>query len=307
MMDEQQFDRLMRTVDDELSQKSTPILGRIFMAYGKLTGQGTEKVVAPGGSYDPNIGQHEGVNLLNVISDWYAKMYPKQATVPERFGQRPILIKGQVFPVNIPLIFNPKEEISVFEHINDLSERLVTRLTNEEKNKIQRSFNVMFTQETILSLASLRIKEYTWSNVTSALQFIQRGHTDLLTTCESFLTSDGSAIIWGMNQAVEKYLKAFLLLCDDSLNPDLVRKKHGHNIEKLLNTAASHNSTFKKILEKGIDFSEGTSVRYQKTEIPPYQQVEKVNAAFHVCYTVGLIILESKGNQSDLSKELHEE
>jgi hypothetical protein len=194
-----------------------------------------------------------------------------------------------------------------FEHILGLSEQLLSILCDEERSQIQQTFNAIFEQDNTLRLAMTRLKDYPWSNVDLALDLIERGYRDLDDVGEVFLTSDSSAIIWGLNQAVEKYLKAFLCLCDNSIDEKRMKKRDfSHNISTLLTEAAKYNPYFNKIIAKNVDFSESPSVRYHDMNISKTILLHKANTAFLICYTVAFIILFSKGEQGKLFDEPQE-
>lgn len=286
-MTEEEFNKLMIKTDKELAAKGIAATGRMFFAPKVINP--SLQTIYPGQQVDPNLGLYEGNNLFHAISDWYEKHYWNQMTIKE-FSRRPIIIRGEVFTILIPTIFNPSEEIPVRKHIANLSDELWAILDDNEKKAIQVKFNQMFREISSLQLFVSSIKEIPSPNIKLASDLIVRGQTDLISATYSFLPTDPHASMWNCQQAVEKFLKAFLAISDRKINVENL-KKFRHNNIQLLEEAILQNNSFEQVRPHISKVAFTPQDRYKVCQISREEAVYIINLSFAICNLVAQILL----------------
>jgi len=236
-MTDEEFVRHMDQIDRDLAEKGVPAAFRPFHVIFGLTG--AREIPVPTPPRDPSLSEYEGANLQWSIFEWYESKYKEQVKVRD-FGRRLLLIRGEPFQVRLPIVFNATKDVPAREHIEALSDELWDGLLPEEKGRIQSSFNIMFRQASDLALLGVKAKELPVNNSDLVVDLVHRGRTDLGTAVTAFNRSDPHASVWPMQQAVEKYLKAFLSAKDSQIDEEALKSDYGHNIERLLRGMPFH-------------------------------------------------------------------
>ncbi len=94
-----------------------------------------------------------------------------------------------------------------------------------------------------------------------------------------------------MQQATEKYLKAFLAAHDPTLTERSFRH-FGHDLAGLLDACVKTNLAFDAyrphISKLGFD----QNVRYHRPSVPPSDAVDIVNLAHEICHLAAVLLLQ---------------
>ena len=294
-MSEGEFLRRMAEIDKELAAKGKSILARCWLAAFEFGWK--EKIVFPHKPRDPAIGQYEGVNLLWAIEDWYMKHYGPQLMVGN-FGKRLMIIRAHVYEVNVPAIFNPRQEIPAFDHIVDFEKPLAGLITGSERQEIQARFNRMFNEGSRLAFLSISLQRLNGHNVALAGEYLTRGLTDLHAAVSSYIRSDPGANLFSAQQAVEKFLKAYLTLQDASLDDSALRSAFGHSIKKLLNEAAKREVAFAQIQPHITKMNITPASRYHPKKLMAAEAVAVIDLAYAICDFVAQVLLPSTRTHS---------
>lgn len=289
-MTKEEFDNLMNEVDRAMAARGISAFGRMGFALKEIDPSLKESF--PGAPVDPRLGPYEGNNLCHAVSAWYEKHYSTQVTIG-KFGQRPIVIRAEVFTIVIPTIFNPQKEIPVRKHLAEMSDHLWAILDEGEKGAAQTKFNRMFWQVSDLHLLGVSMKEMPSPNVDLALDLVSRGLTDLTSATHTFLSADPHAIVWDCQQAVEKYLKAFLTIIDEKLDEARL-KKLGHDNVKLLEEAALRHEAFEQVKPDIQHVNFGPQDRYEVREMSREEGVDVVDLSFKISALVAEVLFGLK-------------
>jgi len=282
-------DEQIAAIDAELARLHTDIRLRFLFAYCRLTG---ERGLSGAVSRGEDAQRLAFTAVLDTIQQWYRTHYGSKCDAFGGFGVRPIMIRGTTFLLRLPPTFNASREIPVRPYIEGMQESLWNVMSDDEKQQVQQRFNMMYVEGSDLALLLVTLPQKTWKNVAIADSYVSRGYAELQATCEGFHLSDASGVISNMNQAVEKYLKAFVVLCDPKMNDSKIRRKYNHRIGDLIDAAAGFNSEFHRLQRVKDKFLEPTSVRYQPQSMPLVARIEKIDSAYSVCHLVTKILLK---------------
>jgi hypothetical protein len=284
-MDEAMFEKAMRDADDILATRNVPALQRPFLAWFHITGK-EEFVPLP---RDPEFSKFDGPNLYHEIEQWYVERYPHHATIQSDWGHRWFVVRGEYFRARMPLIFNPAGPLDPFEFIEQLPTALVDLLTEAERQELVTLFNAFFRQASNLNLCrTVRAS----SRPGTITDFIERGWADLRDAGTAFMPNDPTSILFTIQQASEKYLKAILLISATVANEDELRKKFGHRIRKLFDASLAHAPTLAPFA-KHVDLLDyDPSVRYQRPTFSPKEVIGRLNLSYAICNAVARRLLD---------------
>lgn len=289
-MTEAEFSGRMNEIDQGFASLGTSVpirsMQAIYAFYGSKEFKGLISQRSPRNS---KIGPYEGSNLYWAIHDWYMKHYYQQMIVGS-LGERLMIIRAQVFRVELPAIFNPKEEIPAFEHIEGFSTELFSILSEEEKRAVQQKFSVMFSHASRLARLSVRIDLLKGKNARLASDLIKRGLSDLHASVTAFVQRDPGANIWSAQQAAEKFLKAFLCVQDEQLDERLLKDRFGHDLEKLLSAAAKVADIFSKVEPHIQKLNVPPADRYKSSKYSLAEAVELIDVSFWIANSVAEIL-----------------
>lgn len=283
-----QFHQRLVAIDRELSARSIPVPGRFVWAWHFFSGETTLRFR----SEEPHLGPYEGSNLCHSILRWYKLHYPTHATMGHEWGPRLLVIRGEVFYVQIPAHFNPSGPLDAFRFIQGLSPALRELLDVEESARIQAAYNRLFWQASDLALI--------WTEWCAprrhglASDLIDRGWRDLRASCEAFSDKAPDAVLFTAQQGPEKYLKALLAIHDPKLTEDGLRKAYGHKIPKLLAACTSFVPELSKHSGQihGLDY--GPDVRYHRQAISSREVVRVIDLAHDVCHAAAGHLLAAR-------------
>jgi HEPN domain-containing protein len=287
-MNEHEFSVRINEIDRELAARGMSVPARSLVAVLSFGFQ--NRVVFPRPPRDRSLGSYDGPNLQWAVAEWYAQHYGPQVAVGG-FGKRLLLIRGHVFFVTLPAIFNPEREIPALGYVENISESLVAILTDEEKGQIQWKFNTMFNQASRLALLSVKMSLFKGKNANLANELLTRGLTDLHASVSSFIQSDPTANVWSSQQAAEKFLKAYLAIQDDQWDETNLRKRFSHDLVDLLAEVTKHEQSFSQTARYVSKINLPPSARYDATRSSREEAVEIIDIAHAICDLVAQILL----------------
>lgn len=235
-MTKEEFVGRMPVVDKALANLGVPAFLRSFSAPGMLDPRLRDFVFVP---FNPRLDPYSGCNLFHSVCQWYTDHYEEKACVPA-LGQRPILIRGEVFTVTIPPVFNNTTQKAVQKYIHAMPDALWSILDNREKTMTQNRFDLMLSQVRQLVNLNLGAGTEEFAHPIRLRDFIIRGYTDLVSAASKMDKVDPHATVWDCQHAAEKYLKAYIVFKEPLIAEETLKKKLGHNVEKLLVRAMKH-------------------------------------------------------------------
>lgn len=290
-MDESAFVKSLREADDALAAQQVPALWRPFLAWFRMTGRKR---------FDPmprsaKFSRFDGPNLYHEIEKWYVERYPHHATIQIDWGHRWFVIRGEFFRARMPLIFNPAGPLDPFEFIEQLPPALVGLLTDVERQELATVFNAFFRQASNLNLCRTVRASRRPGTITD---FIERGWADLRDAGTAFMPNDPTSILFTVQQASEKYLKAVLLASATVADEDELRKQFGHKIRKLFDASLPHALSLAPFA-KHIDLLDyDASVRYQSPRFSAQDVIGRLNLSYAICNAVAqqLLVLNAESH-----------
>ncbi|MFA5239085.1 MAG: HEPN domain-containing protein [Phycisphaerae bacterium] len=289
-MNAEDFYKLMVETDKVLAKKEIPAAIRVFHAYGKFRGPGSYEMNQ---EIDPAYGPYEGSNLLSAINDWYKKHYPPESIHVKSFGKRPVLIRGEIFLLNLPPAFNiDPETIPVSKNIEGITEGLLQILDNTEIRELQNRFNLYFMQASRLELLCIKVCDDLDNPNKKLIQdLFFSAYGELNSASRSVIQGKPSAYIWCIQQAVEKFFKAYLAFAKPEITAEDLRKNFGHNLQKLVKETCIYREAFKQVLPhiELVDIS--PDMRYKPPKLTLAEAIEKIDIAHKICDLIVRVFL----------------
>lgn len=228
-----EFQKKMRLIDEELSQKGVPVYERPFQAFpiaapdynGPLMGCGIDT---------SEYGQYEGPNLLGKIHNWYKQMYGKRASAARDLGRIPIIIKEQIYLVRIPLVYETSA-INILPFIEGLTPAVARRLSDTELDEIHNKFieGYSLAQEFEDLDSQLAAEGKNNPFLESAMQDM-----DAAVDClDEEIDTNGA--VFHSKQLAEKMLKAVLFSLAN-LSEEEITQKYGHRTADIYKDVSSY-------------------------------------------------------------------
>jgi HEPN domain-containing protein len=162
-------------------------------------------LIAP--SREDYFDEFEGPNLFKKISDWYEKRYGEEMYINPKIGEKPFRLRGHVYYFKYPVVFGTGE-VNIFKCIQHITPELARSLSPQEredlKKEFERGYNAYNSMGILDNPGSSFRKE--------ARELVDRGLSDIH-GCVTVLkeTKDSQLPVFIAQQAVEKFLKAFLV------------------------------------------------------------------------------------------------
>jgi len=280
----------MPKIDHELAQRGIPVHLRQPYAHWRIAGPGSIDLQA---AYDESTPAYKGSNLFHKILEWYSAHYSKDAVCVPPLGKRPILVRGQPFVLRIPPIFNvnpsTKRATNYIEGVND---SFLEILSPDEMQQVQEQFNYMAKQASRLTLLLVSLlREQPIPNWLLVKQLVMSGRADLNSATDAVVRLDVGSYPWCAQQAVEKYLKAYLSFVDPTVNASILKTRFGHNLPRLLDACSQHCESFKQVTPYIAKVAVTPSQRYERPQMTTREAVDRVNLAYAICDLVAHIML----------------
>jgi HEPN domain-containing protein len=283
-VDRDGFESRMREIDAKLGKSNVPALWRPIFAWSQMTGRRIFRSEPP----DLNCGPFEGPNLYHEIEGWYGRHYPVQATLQCDWGVRWFHIGGEFYRARMPIIFNSTTRLNAFEYLEDLPRERVTLLSEAEVQYTQFAFNGFFRQasEINLSLSSGCADG-------DVYKLLERSWSDLRASGSAFVVADPTAILFPIQQAAEKSLKALLIARGVVANAKAATK-FKHDIGKLMEMSAPIAQELEFLQEHAQLLSYDQSIRYQRTRMETVAVLNRMDYAYAICAAVAKSLLRAR-------------
>lgn len=281
-----EFESIMRQIDDELGKQGVPVFKRPLVAATKYPCK--NKLI---GNFepDPRMGSYEGPNLFVSIDKWYKKYYPVHSVLPDRLHTRIVLLRGEPFRLRIPYVFNAFGKLKVFDYLEDVSPALLDLIDERQRLILQRRFDV-FCRETSNILLCIAVTKT--AEKTLVPQLLKAGWADLKSCGGGFNRQDPGSTLFPAQQATEKYLKAYLLFRDDSVTEKDLKGKYGHKIEELLSACAAISAEFEQVLPDIDRLSFDQGVRYQRPNLTLHDIVDRIDLSHSICNLIASLLIK---------------
>ena len=291
-MTKEEFLRIIETLDLQLGNEGVQAIARPLLACARFPC--SNKLV---GSYpeDPALGQYEGPNLQYRIHEWYREHYGRLTRLPGIWQERLVVIRGQLFKMNIPMIFNASNALNAFEYIPEMPAEFRGMLSPTEGEEIQKLFNVFYQQASDTALCLTLVRRC--ADKASCFSLLSAGWSDLATCGKAFVPQDPGASLFPAQQATEKYLKAMLLFNDSGLSDDALRRKYGHRIALLAEECSKIDARLSQFLPYAHMLNFGQEVRYRRPHLKLVEIVDRVNLSHGTCHLVALSLLSTFSKQ----------
>jgi len=228
-----EFQKKMRLIDAELSQKGVPVYERPFQAFsiaapdynGPLMGCGIDT---------SEYGEYEGPNLLGKIHSWYKQAYGKRINAARDLGRIPIIIREDIYLVRIPLVYTTPE-INILPFVSGLTPGVARRLSDKDLDEIRNIFIEGYSLAQEFEDLDSRLAAEGKSNpfLESALQDV-----DAAVDClDEEIDTNGA--VFHSRQLAEKMLKAVLFSLAN-MNEEEITQKYGHRIADIYKDVSSY-------------------------------------------------------------------
>jgi HEPN domain len=294
-MDESDFLQKMREVDSTLAARKVAALWRPIFAWFEITGLKRFDPMPRDAAYPA----FDGPNLFHEIEAWYGKHYPHHATFQGDWGSRWFIIRGEFYRARIPVVFNPTESLDPFEFMRELPAPLLELLSADEKREIWDTFNAFFRQA-----SDINLNMTVWRSESTGLlaELVERGWADLRDAGNAFRPSDPTSVLFTIQQAAEKYLKALLVAHGTATTEEKLRKEYGHDVCKLLSACLALCPRLAQ-LESHLDLlAYGPNVRYERADLGASDVIARMNLAYAICHTSAKSLLYLRKGHEASSK-----
>jgi len=276
-MDEIAFLQRMREVDDILAARKVSALWRPIFAWYEFTGL---KKFYPL-PWDANYPAYDGPNLFHEIQDWYGRHYHHHATIQTDWGNRWFLIRGEFFRARIPIVFNPTQPLDPFEFISDLPETFLALLSNHQKRELEDKFNAFFREASDINL---NMTVWRSESPGPVAEFLERGWADLRDAATAFRPNDPTSVLFTIQQAAEKYLKALLHAGGGNASKDELRRRYGHDVCKILNACLVFCPSLARLESQVQLLAYDANVRYVRARVSASDVVTRMDVAYAICH-----------------------
>lgn len=265
----------LEKIDEDLAGRKVRLLMRPFEAFDALS-PGGGVLIAP--SREDYFDEFEGPNLFKKISDWYEKRYGEEMYVNPKIGEKPFRLRGHVYYFKYPVVYGTVE-INIFKCIQNITPELARSLSPQELDDVKKEFESGYNAYNSIGIldnpGSFFKKE--------AKELIDRGLSDIY-GCVSVLkeTKDSQLPVFIAQQAVEKFLKAFLVQSGRKNINEV--KAYSHRILEAFEECVRADARFQSI-RTHIDKQnlKDMSIRYVKTGHTEDDAIEAIDSMLQAC------------------------
>lgn len=194
----------LEKIDEDLGGRKVRLLMRPFEAFDALS-PGGGVLIAP--SREDYFDEFEGPNLFKKISDWYEKRYGEEMYLNPKIGEKPFRLRGHVYYFKYPVDYGTVE-VNIFKCIQNITPELARSLSPQELEDVKKEFEKGYKAYSSIGVLDKPIPFFK----KEARELVDRGLSDIY-GCVSVLkeTKDSQLPVFIAQQAVEKFLKAFLV------------------------------------------------------------------------------------------------
>ena len=308
-MEDKEFDRRMKAVDQELKkrgllphQRPWHSLNLVDPGFsGIVLGAGADIVAA-------NSGPYEGPNLFKAIYRWYDDMYGERMKGPGPISRFPIMIRSEIYLSLIPLVFG-RVEVSIQASLKDVTQTLFSDLSDSELSNVYLRWREGYELE--YELWAARNRDYLPENALLDLpgvsELLQSGFQDRDAALDALTKPSQYPIaLFHCQQLAEKGMKAVLRSSGFS---EKKLKKIGHDLVRLHRECFQKYPVFGTVTYEARSLSSiGMNVRYDNPVIYSHQAVGAYWAGLRVAALCTCIICRInrrviKGVKAQDSKE----
>jgi HEPN domain-containing protein len=265
----------LEKIDEDLAGRKVRLLMRPFEAFDALS-PGGGVLIAP--SREDYFDEFEGPNLFKKISDWYEKRYGEEMYVNPKIGEKPFRLRGHVYYFKYPVVYGTVE-INIFKCIQNITPELARSLSPQELDDVKKEFESGYNAYNSIGIldnpGSFFKKE--------AKELIDRGLSDIY-GCVSVLkeTKDSQLPVFIAQQAVEKFLKAFLVQSGRKNINEV--KAYSHRILEAFEECVRADARFQSIRTHIDKLNlKDMSIRYVKTGHTEDDALEVIDSMLQAC------------------------
>ena len=162
-------------------------------------------MIAP--SKEDYFDEFEGPNLFKKIEEWYEKRYGEEMYLNPKIGEKPFRLRGHVYYFKYPVVYGTAE-VNIFKCIQNITPELARSLSPQELEDIKKEFESGYNAYNSIGVLDKPVSFFK----KETKELVDRGLSDIY-GCVSVLkeTKDYQLPIFFAQQAVEKFLKAFLV------------------------------------------------------------------------------------------------
>jgi HEPN domain-containing protein len=267
-------DKLEKT-DEDLAQRKIKLLMRPFEAFDALS-PGGGVLIAP--SREDYFDEFEGPNLFKKISDWYEKRYGEEMYINPKIGEKPFRLRGHVYYFKYPVVYGTVE-VNIFRCIENITPELANSLSSQELEHVKKEFETGYNAYN--SIASLDNPGSFFKK--EAKELIDRGLSDIH-GCVTILkeTKDSQLPIFIAQQAVEKFLKAFLV--QSGIKNIKEVKTYSHRILDAFEECVKADTKLQTIRNQIERLNlKDMSIRYVKTGHTEDDAIDAIDSMLQAC------------------------
>lgn len=286
MEKENEFKKMVESIDEELKRKNTPIHGRPLLAIREICIKHKINLnVIPRGPAIP--GNYDGDSLVAHVHKWYEKKYGDRLNINFSPGSTAVMIKGDAWKIDYPLFFGrarfvfdpdlekyenePKVQKNVpYMIVNPL--KFINGFTTEYAKILSRDEMIKLKDILVLGLDALQllgeIKEKSY--IPEAKADLDSAVNNIFSTRPHYGQSK-----WSSLQFTEKVIKCFFELKQVSF-------ARTHDLNSLFSLAVQNgfNTLSQSIIQK-IQCPAG--VRYGETNVSIDEAILAHNSSLIVC------------------------
>lgn len=294
-MDDSVFQQKIQEVDRVLAARNVAALWRPIFAWFEFTGKKEFHPLPRDEAYS----KFDGPNLFHEIEAWYRTLYPDHATFQGDWGSRWFVIRGEFYKARIPVVFNPTELLDPFAYMSELTAVLLELLSSDEKHEIEQAFNAFFRQA-----SDINLNMTVWRSESPRLlgELLERGWADLRDAGTAFRPNDPTSVLFGIQQAAEKYFKALLVGHGIATAEEELRKKFGHDVSKLMTACLTICPRLGQLEPHMQLLNYGVNVRYGRAEVGAGDVIERMNLAYAICHACAAHLLDVRMRAREQSK-----
>jgi HEPN domain-containing protein len=301
---EEDFQELMESVDEELCKKGLLIFQRPLHAWLNISSRFGLNLVAPPFKKTITEGSYKGDDLTNRIRQWFDNKYGDKLKFDPTWKMA-ILIRGDAYRMRLPLILgavvatcsiknfgklksptigtNRKlPEVNILNLIDDITKEYIKNLKNEELKSIFDSFRL--GNDARCELEALT------DNV-----LIQQAKGDIDAAVSHIFTNPPQYGLskWSSLQATEKIIKAYIEERNDKF-------PFGHDLKMLAEQAK--NSGLREIPEIVLSLIQcPAGVRYGDPKVSLVESIQAHQACLDICLGVAKQIFTNMRSKGDVT------
>lgn len=290
MISEEDFFKLVITIDKDLSESGIPIYKRPLLAsYEILNTLSLDSKVSVFDFTGTGYSDSPRQKLMKSINDWYELTYGERVKVHPGPGSYVIEIAGEDWEVIFPSCFGQNSfaiddnlvreerivltedgkkipEVNILWHVNNLTSSVASSLSPKEKNRILHDY--MFGLNAVQSLRDL-------TNV----PLMEQAKNDYDVAVDNLFRKypDYNNSKWASLQFSEKTMKSKLSMLE-------INFRRTHNLGELARTLAENGIVVSSILIERVQCSAG--VRYGEVTVTKKEAILAVKSALAIFQTV---------------------